>query len=295
MDDSLSKFKKVVDAGNITKAAEELGISQPGLSAVVAGLEEKFGTPLLVRNRKGVFPTKAGRLVYDFAGGAVERLQKLTSAISKEIQRDARKINIGMIDNAGLVSVSKIYLAFLQKHPQLDVQIWVDNSKNLINLVYSGRVDFAIITKPESKLPEGIVHKVFASERLILVATPLLAQSLKTVNDLSTQKLVGYNEGSTSYVLIKSRLDELGLKPSYRSFSTSPEFMKHLILLNMGVGFLPENLVHDEICSGLLVEPGISELTITRELSLIYREDAYISSVKKEFIQELKHSYSSES
>ena len=81
----LQYFVTIVDCGTITRAAELLHIAQPALSQHVTALENEFGHQLLVRSRRGIEPTEAGRSVYRYALDAL----RLEDTIRSELEADA--------------------------------------------------------------------------------------------------------------------------------------------------------------------------------------------------------------
>lgn len=64
----LKYFVKIVDIGSLTQAAEVLHIAQPALSQQVATLEGEFNQQLLIRTKRGVTPTDAGKILYTMRG-----------------------------------------------------------------------------------------------------------------------------------------------------------------------------------------------------------------------------------
>jgi len=73
-------FRRAVETGNVTQAAEQLHVSQPAVSRTLSGLEARLGVQLLRRSKRGVAPTEAGQSLYREATDLLDRLQELEAA-----------------------------------------------------------------------------------------------------------------------------------------------------------------------------------------------------------------------
>ncbi len=78
----LKYFVKIVDIGSLTQAAELLHIAQPALSQQVATLESELEKQLLVRSRRGVTPTEAGKILYSHAQTILSQCEQAKDAVS---------------------------------------------------------------------------------------------------------------------------------------------------------------------------------------------------------------------
>ncbi len=82
---SISKYRafiQVVESGNLTKAAAQLGYSQPGISHMIDSLEADFGFPLLIRNKDRIIPTEDGKQILGYCYQIVNREEALREAVS---------------------------------------------------------------------------------------------------------------------------------------------------------------------------------------------------------------------
>jgi len=136
-------FCKIVDAGSISKAAKLLHLTQPALSIQLRELENSFQTKLVERTNRGIKPTKAGKLVYNYG-------QRILS-LNKNLFLEVSKLNMS---NSNLVIGAEITYSYflpylitefkaIQNH--IDVMLVYDNSQGVIRNVIDGSVDIGLI------------------------------------------------------------------------------------------------------------------------------------------------------
>src|SRR5580704_8481142 len=138
MDDRLQKFARLVELGSFTRAAAELHISQPALTLAIHKLERELRASLLIRARRKLELTDAGRLVYV---AAIEHRTTNENLLTNlvELTRERPKVVIGMID-----SIAAAFSGAVQPldnlEAQADVSIVVNNSRYLREAVKGGEL-----------------------------------------------------------------------------------------------------------------------------------------------------------
>jgi DNA-binding transcriptional LysR family regulator len=288
MVDSIRDFHKIVDIGNLTKASKELFITQPALSISMKKLEKRLGCKLLSRGRNGIKPTKIGKVVYRYSRGIDSDLKNLKRIISESNRKASKNICMGMIDNVGLVFVSKIYKEFHKNHLKVNLQIQVDNSYRLTEKVEKGKIDFAIITKSDQRLSSKFFTKEFGEEEMVLVASPKVAEDIKNIKSLNNKNFVSYNRESSTHKIIKNTLEENDLNINFITYSSSPKFIAEIVKKGIGLAFLPKNFVQNDILTEDLKRIRIRSLSFTRKFQLIYLKSTFLPKTTLEFIEKLK-------
>src|SRR5512144_3221536 len=92
----LKYFVGVIDAGNMTRAAEQLHVAQTALGMQIRQLEEDLGIALLVRHSRGVEPTKAGKLLYSRALDILKLVEETRDEVSAAERGDSEAIRFGI-------------------------------------------------------------------------------------------------------------------------------------------------------------------------------------------------------
>ncbi len=288
----LEKFSKVVETGNLTKASKELYITQPALSISIKQLEKKLGCKLLIRRKDGVTPTKLGKIVYKFTKKISKDLRNIKVKLEEKNKALSTSIKIGMIDNVGLVFISKTYKQFQNENPNINLQIRIDNTTRLIGEVEKGTIDFAIVSKCLERFPQKFIVKDFAEEEMTLVGKPPFIEEIKKAKDLEKINFITYNKDSTTFHIIDNVFREKNIKINYVAYSSSPEFILEMVRQGTGIAALPANIVENEIRLDNLEKITIKDLKIKRRLSLIYLKDTYLPKITKQFIEKLQNEFS---
>src|SRR6201984_3093609 len=133
---SMETFIRVVETGSFSGAARQLRVGQPAVSKTVAQLESYLGVKLLTRSTRGLTPTEAGLGYFERAKRAIEEADQAEVAA-----RGAGSGLKGRLRICGSVTFSRIHIipllpAFLAQHPELDLEIVLDD--RLIDLVQEG-------------------------------------------------------------------------------------------------------------------------------------------------------------
>ncbi|HEY8998743.1 MAG TPA: LysR family transcriptional regulator [Candidatus Saccharimonadales bacterium] len=269
MEDRLRKFTALVDTGSFTKAARELHLSQPALSASIAKLERELHAELLVHGSRPLELTDAGRLAYETAQQLSSQTKSLTEQLAA-LERKRKNLSIGMIDSvANAVFSSENPLHGLDG--QADVSIVVNNSRFLLEAVAKGELDLALAVTRSRTIPDGIAAYFVANEPLVLVCHTELAPAMNRA--LSRGKLphfIAYDQLSATRRLVAEALRERGVTPHVHFSSTSPEVMLRLVMLRRGASVLPYLLVREALSNGTLSLLGATDgILIYRRISSI--------------------------
>ena len=154
---------------NITKAANELNITQPSISRMLKTMEEQMDTKLFIRKTKGVILTQEGQELYKLIGNEIESIIKAEHSFSKIIDNKALKI-----------ATNKTYLNYLIDNKRFDfllknnhdITFLNTNNFNLLNNQLSNNlIDFAFISEPLNyKFDNSIKFKVLDKLHLVFVS-----------------------------------------------------------------------------------------------------------------------------
>ena len=150
---TLRNFAAVVRAGNVTRAAAALRISQPALSMQLRELEEELGGPLLVRRARGVEPTERGAMLLrradDIVALADRTRDDLRAAASAGL---SGTLAIGAGETPAFAAVARAATALRAENPHLKVEITSGNGEQIDEAVRAGVLDLALFVGP-GRLP----------------------------------------------------------------------------------------------------------------------------------------------
>lgn len=144
----LSYFVTIAEELNITRAAEKLHMSQPPLSSQIKSLEKELNATLLIRGKRSLQLTDAGKLLYRRAKELLGLANKASSEIISMNRDMAGMISIGLVEGSAPNIAAEWISQFALQHPQVQFRILDGNSDELINKLRSGIINLAVITAP---------------------------------------------------------------------------------------------------------------------------------------------------
>ena len=263
----LKYFVGVVEAGNMTRAAEQLHVAQTALGMQIRQMEEDLGVALLMRHSRGVEPTKAGSLLHARALTILKLVEETRREVSTCEREGSEAIRLGITPALMLTSGPEIALAVREKHPQILLSLVEEMSHVLIEALSRGEVDF-ILCYDVPDLPR-FSRTALLQDDLVLVTLPglTMGQPVAFVDALD-ESLAMPEEGDTVRSAVTRAARELGLdlKIAYEVRSISA--MKSLVSRGAAASILPFASVIQEVRAGKLDARPIITPAIRRTLFL---------------------------
>ncbi|WP_201545301.1 LysR family transcriptional regulator [Psychrobacter sp. H7-1] len=252
--DDMVLFVQVVDDGSFSKAADKLGLTNSVVSKRIARLEESLNTQLLYRTTRKLSLTDAGRTLYHKAKIAQSAFQEAQNAVTRYGEDMKGLIRITMPVVSANLLLSDAIADFCKKYPDISVELNITN--RLVDLIEEG-FDLAIRT---AKLEDSslIARRLIDSQWIICAAPEYLKQhgTPKTPDDLIHHECLMYkfNNGySSAWPLYIEGTEQL-LAINGRFLSNHLSAIKQAALANLGIAFLPQALVYDELKRQTLVQ-----------------------------------------
>jgi LysR family hydrogen peroxide-inducible transcriptional activator len=252
----LNYFLAVARAENFTRAAEELGVSQPSLSRAIQKLEQQIGEPLFDRKPRSVTLTEIGELLSDRAKKIVALVEDTFTELSESAA--SGRIRLAVIPTIAPFFLPAALSEFAQAYPNVSVVVQEDTTQNILKLCSRGEIDLAILALPitakyldvETLFEEELVlvmpngHKLEQKKRILLadvqefpfvmldqahclsdnIASFCLRESIEPISvertsQLATvQELVSLKHGISMVPKMAQRLDQSDRRV-YRSFA----------------------------------------------------------------------------
>lgn len=285
MEDRLAKLVKVVEAGSFTKAAAELHISQPALTAAIRKLERELHASLLVRGRHGAALTPAGRIAYRAGLSVLNQAQNLKRELA-ELTAQKIPLALGAID-----SVAEILFVQHQELPRLEewaeVSLTINNSSLLAQDVAQHKLDLALVAE-SATLAATLTTQPLGAEPLVVVThRDHLAQTRQQLRGGKLADFLSYNQNSHTHQLLVETAQARGvtLKPNF--YSTSPAIILKLVLGGRGVAALPYLQVKPHLNAGTIapVKLGNSCL-VERRIACLSHANQYVPTQLSDFLEQ---------
>ncbi|WP_049293531.1 nitrogen assimilation transcriptional regulator NAC [Franconibacter helveticus] len=166
----LKYFVKIVDIGSLTQAAEVLHIAQPALSQQVATLEGEMNQQLLIRTKRGVTPTEAGKILYAHARTILRQCEQAQLAVNNVGQTLSGQVSIGLAPGTAASSITMPLLQAVRAELP-DVLVYLhENSGSVLNeKVLNGQLDMAVLY--DRSATAGLSSQPLLKEDLYVVGT----------------------------------------------------------------------------------------------------------------------------
>lgn len=144
-------YIKVVETGSLTKAAEMLNYTQPGISQMISSLEEEYGFPLLIRQKNGVTPTTNGLSVLHAMFEIQRGYERLTETVNEINGLETGTIRLGAYTSITTNWLPEIIREFKTIYPRIEIQVYEGTATELEYWLEKDIIDFAIGTTLNDK------------------------------------------------------------------------------------------------------------------------------------------------
>lgn len=264
-------FYTVANHGNITKASEELNISQPAISKSIKNLEEQLGGQLFVRTKRGVILTEEGKEFYYYIKQAIEYITNAENKFTDLINLETGRIRIGISTTLTKEFLLPYLEEFHKLYPKIEIQIVTNITSELLSKLKNGLIDLVILNLSNKNYEDDIeIIKCRKINDCFVVGnnySNLINKEL-SLKDLNNYPLILQNKGSNTRGFLDSIAKENGvvLKPNIElaSYSLVVEFTK----IGFGIGYATKEYIREKLKSKELFELKIKEKIPSRYIGI---------------------------
>jgi len=262
----------VVDEGSFTAAAERAHVSQSGVSAQVAKLEQELGQRLLDRGPRTLRLTAAGEAVLPIARSVlagVARLAEVTDELSDLVRG---RVRLGMIRGCSIPPFLDAVAGFRLAHPGVELALVEDDSDVLQRQVLTGDLDLALVGWA-GELHDGLEETTVVDEPVAAVVAgghPLARRRTVRWADLAGQPLLCLNRGTGIRAAVDLSRGAAGVDDRVDLEASSPDTLLGLAARGAGIALLSESMAVGAVG---VVARVVADATETARLSLVRRAD----------------------
>lgn len=286
--DQLLAFDRIAREGSFSRAARQLDITQPTISARIQALEEEIGGPLFVRGGRKLALTDRGESFLTYVQRALEVLNEGIEAarLSEEGQRG--RITIGTLQSLAGGFLAETIVEFHNTHPHVDFFVHTGHSDQVVEMLYDNRVKLGLISWPlyNSDLTELLHFR----ERLVLVVPAKSALA-----SLGTARLEQVKQAPGHLLIVPwgpSAHDFLArISEQAGPMAELPiETVRHILLRGLGAAFVTRASMAEELRTGRVVEVEVEDLPPGyRESTLVcLKRNMPLHKVLQDFTHEIE-------
>jgi LysR family nitrogen assimilation transcriptional regulator len=277
----LRYFVKMVELGNMTRAAKQLYVAQPALSQQLTNLETNVGTRLLDRSVHGVSPTHAGKLFYKHAKAILRQVEDTTLALRAEIESPSGEVSLAMPASSARLIALPLLRKMLTEFPAIRLKLMELPSADIPGLLARGDVDVAIAVHMLPTKSIGVqsllVEDLFA---IFPASSPGLPEAL-TLSELARFPLILPNQSNSVRVLLDTALAKKRLAYHLVAEINVTSLLAMAALDGLGVTILPWSAVAEAVLSGKLRAIPLTKPALKREISICQVEDVVPSTATR--------------
>ncbi len=280
-------YLKVVQKESITKAAEELFLTQPAVSIQLKNFQEQFDIPLTEIVNKRLYVTDFGREIAVAAENILDEVQQINHKTSAYKGKLSGRLKISVV-STGKYVIPYLLTDFVRKNEDVELNVTVSN-KSRVNLsLEKNEVDFALM----SVIPDNFKLDTLKlmKNKLFFVGKDSVSDVVKAfgVKALEKLPLLYREEGSATRVEMENYIHSNKLKPIKRLELTSNESLKQMMIAGLGYSIMPLIGLKNELESGQLTITPILGLPITTNWYLVWLPEKKLSPVAQAFLEHVK-------
>mgnify|MGYP006290217755 FL=1 len=273
---------------NISAAAEALHTSQPGVSKQIQLLEDELNLQIFERHGKrltGV--TEPGRNIVELAERVMRDMENIKKVGDEFSHEDVGTLTIATTHTQARYRLPAAVKAFMQKYPQVKLNIHQGNPTQVSEQVQSGEADIGIATEAISHYDKILCLPAYQWNRCVVVPQghPLIKDIPLTLKKLTAYPLITYDFAFTGGSLVSRVFNQEGLEPNVVLTAIDAD-----VGLGLGVGLLA-NMAYDAERDANLVAIDAKHLFPDSTTFVGVRRDAYLRKFAYEFIQLLAPSF----
>ncbi len=298
----LEAFVQVAEGKSFSKAAKELFLTQPTISAHIASLERELNARLFVRNTKEVSLSEDGKDLYRYAKQIIDLQKQIEERFETEEEGSRHCITIAASTIPAQYLLPRVLKRFNEKYPDEQIKIMESDSSKVVSQIVDHIVDVGFTGTVLEK--KHCRYLPFYKDKLAVI-TPnteryrrLKEESPNGIDWILEEHLIMREEGSGTRKEAEEQLKAAGIPAEKLDVIASignQETIKKSVRQGMGITILSELAAVDEEADGELLTFPIPGADAGRDINLVYNKNYQLSRSAERFIKVVKEVYLRES
>ncbi len=279
-------FLAVARLGNLSRAAEEMYLTQPTLTARIKALEDELGDQLFVRTSRGMRLTEAGKEFVPYVERCVASLAEGKQRLKELRGAEGGRLALGTSPGVSTYALPAILERFRAAHPRVAVSVRTGHSEDVLEMVLKEEVHLG--------LARSVIHPEVESmplyeDELVLVVDPqhrFTEKGSAELAEIGREQLILFDHASSYYELTRSLFRDAGIREFQAIELDSIEAAKRMVEHRLGVAFLPRTAVLRSVASGHLCLVEVEDSPeIQRPIVALRRRDVPLTGAVRAFLE----------
>ena len=260
MEQNLSQYKifyEVAKAGNISRAAKELYISQPAISKSISKLEDSLGLSLFTRSSRGVQLTCEGEVLFEHVREAFEALDRGEQELKRIQEFDIGHLRIGVSNTLCKYILLPYLKTFVDQYPHMRVTIESQATAQTLARLEQQKIDLGLVAEPSLKKELSFIPVMDIQD--IFVATPAYLENLylregRDTSLFETGNIMLLDTSNMTRRYVDEYMAQNNIYPRQLLEVTTMDLLIEFAKIGLGIGCVIKELVQKELESGVLTE-----------------------------------------
>jgi len=293
----LQCVRQVVESGfSVSRAAEALHTTQPGVSKMIRALEKEVGIEIFVRSGNRLTAlTEAGKEALSLCARVLQDAQAL-KRLKQDVPPDSEgTLRVGTTHVHARYSLIEVTRRFLSVYPQVKLEFTVGPPAQILAGVTAGTIDIGLCSLPDP-VPKGVVSmKAYDIDRCLIVPPrhPLLKMGKVTMEQIARWPLITYDNSYTSGSVVQREFQRHGITPWVVMRAMDASTIKAYVVAGVGVAVLQKMAFNAALDKDLRSVP-VAHLFPSSSAMISLRKDHLLKAFAFDFIRMVAPEWSRE-
>lgn len=281
--EDMAMFVRIVDAGSITKAAEQLNVAKSAVSRRLRDLEIRLGTQLITRTTRQSNLTQSGEHYYQRAKNILDEVDALNEQAGGAPTLIKGSLKMTAPLSFGLMHLTEVIDEYAKQHPDLIFEL--DFSDRQVNLIEEG---YELAIRIGELKDSSYQAKYLTPIRSVICASPDYLKNMGTpesIEDLEKHKLLQYSLSRDNHIVLVDRQGQThNVVMRSKMKANNGDFLLDMAIKGQGIAFLPTFMTYQTLAQGKLLPILPSyQLPLTRAYA-VYPSNRFLSQRCRFFI-----------
>ncbi|NVJ88658.1 MAG: LysR family transcriptional regulator [Flavobacteriaceae bacterium] len=278
----LEIFKKIAEVKSVTKASEQLFLTQPAVSIQLKNFQEQFKHPLFEIVGRKLYITEFGEEIASAAAKILEEIDAINYKSSLFEGKLAGKLTLSIVSTAKY-AMPYFLTGFIEKNDRVEVKMDVTNKMSVIKALENNECDFAMVSTIPNKLK--IERIELMKNKMVFVAGKNFKEPEKgvTLKNLIESTFIFREQGSATRLAMEKYLLSNKIEVQRKMELTSTEAVKQAVIAGLGISIIPLIGINEELSNGQLKVLKLKGLPIETKWNLVWLKSKNLSNVASAF------------
>lgn len=282
MIDKYSVFLKVIESDSLSKAAEELGYTQSGISHIIKRIEQELHISLILRDRSGIKLTPEGEAILPYIQEVCNTYRNLYDKVNELQGIDSGIIRIGLFSSISCHVLPDFINKFKMSHPMVEFELLFGDYSQIEDWVEDGSIDYGFISSfKERRNKEKIIP--FIQDRLLVLLpeTHTYARAeVFPIKQIEEEPFILLDEGYDNE--INYLFESLKIKPKIIFKIKDDYSIMAMVEKGLGISILPELVLNRNPYKVITKELSIP---CSRQIDIIHKRNRLLSAAADKFLK----------